>query len=142
MVKKERQRETVKALPTPDDVRARAEDGWQLVAVEWQREVEEIEEDSWHQTPYGLVTDEGEQRLRPHQGEEEALRVMLAMVIDDNNSLAQVADELNRRGLRTRDGGHWSQGAVFNMLPRLVDAAPRIFDSPAWQGGHAIDQPS
>jgi hypothetical protein len=43
-----------------------------------------------------------------------------------------VAEELNRRGFRTRAGGDWSPVAVFNLLPRLIEVGPRIFSSEEW----------
>jgi hypothetical protein len=44
-----------------------------------------------------------------------------------------VADGLNGQGLRTRTGAAWTQVAVFNMLPRLIQVAPQIFASAEWE---------
>lgn len=127
-------RETVSELPTAEEVRRRAEEGWKLVAVEWEKEDEAAAgtADLWHEAPYGLATPDGGQELVENEREEAALRLMLGMVIDDRNSLTEVAAELNRQGFRRRDGEDWSPGAVFNMLPRLVDVAPKLFASPDW----------
>jgi len=43
-----------------------------------------------------------------------------------------VADELNRRGLRQRDGQTWTPGALFNLLPRMIEVGPRLFVSEEW----------
>ena len=132
MARVERMRETISNPPTAEEVRQKAEEGWKLAAVEWQREAPAKAGDELEDMPFGLCTEGGGTDLRMNPAEEEALRIMLGMVIDDRNSLATVADELNRRGYRTRDGRDWSQGAVFNMLPRLIEVAPRFFASPEW----------
>lgn len=43
-----------------------------------------------------------------------------------------MAEELNRRAFRTRDGSAWSAAAVFKVFPRLVEVAARIFPSEDW----------
>lgn len=133
----ERWRETVTEMPTAEEVRRRAEEGWQPVAIEWRRAAPAAGE-SVRETPYGLVTRDGGFELRPDPVEEEALRLMLTMVIDDRNSLARVAEELNRRGLTTRRGESWSQSAVFNMLPRLIEMAPRFFGATEWPAASTL----
>lgn len=132
MARVERMRETISKPPTAEEIRQKAEEGWKLVAVEWQREAPAQAGDEVEETPFGLCTGDGGTELEISRAEQEALRIMLGMVVDDRNSLAAVADELNRRGYRTRDGRDWSQGAVFNMLPRLIEVAPRFFASPEW----------
>lgn len=132
MANEQRFRETVTRLPTEDEVKKRAAEGWTLAAVEWRRTTPEARETAAGETPYGLQTPDGRTRLRMDPKEEEALRLMLGMVVDDQHSLAAVAEELNRRGFRTRQGESWSQGEVFNMMPRLVEVAPRLFASSDW----------
>lgn len=130
-------RETVTEIPTAEEIRRRAEEGWQPVAIEWRRAAP-AEEEAVRETPYGLVTRDGGIELRPNPAEEEALRLMLRLVIDDRNSLATVAEELNRRGLTTRRGESWSQRAVFDMLPRLIEVAPRLFAATEWPAASAL----
>jgi hypothetical protein len=130
MARTERWRESVSELPTEEEVRRRAEQGWKLAAVEWRREAADRDEPGLPETPYGLCTPEGGTELDARRDEQEALRLMLGLVIDDRNSLAAVAHELNRRGFRTRAGGPWSPSAVFSMMPRLVEVAPSIFARP------------
>ena len=60
-----------------------------------------------------------------------AFIVVLGMIVDDH-PLSQVAEELNRRDYRTRSGRPWTQTAIFNLLPRIIDAGPRIFESEGW----------
>lgn len=133
MARTERWREAVSELPTEDEVRRKAEQGWKLAAVEWRREAPAAPDEArLVETPYGLCTHDGGTELDKSRSEQEALQLMLGMVIDDRNSLAAVAEELNRRGFKTRSGDTWSPGAVFKMLPRLVEVAPSIFARPDW----------
>ncbi len=138
MARIERLRETVSKPPSAEEIHQKAADGWELVAVEWQREAAAGAETKAVPTPFGLRTGGGETELETDAGEVEALKVMLGLVIDDRNSLAQVAEELNRRGFRTRNGETWSQVTVFNMLPRLVEVAPEIFAGSDWTAQHAV----
>ncbi len=126
----ERFREVVSSLPDEEEIRRRGAEGWQLIALEWQRPSTDPVS---AETPYGLRAPEGGTRLIEDPREEEALRLMLALVIDDRNTLSRVAEELNRRGLTTRQGGDWNAEAVFNMMPRLVEVAPRLYSRPDWQ---------
>jgi hypothetical protein len=43
-----------------------------------------------------------------------------------------VAEELNRQGHRTREGKAWTPAALFNLLPRMIEAGPRLFVSEEW----------
>jgi hypothetical protein len=57
---------------------------------------------------------------------------MLDLMIQDI-SLTRVAEELNRQGFPTRDGSPWNAAAVFRLLPRVGDVAPRIFSDAQWE---------
>jgi hypothetical protein len=61
----------------------------------------------------------------------ESLLFMMELIIQDI-SLSKVAEELNRKGFRTRSGTEWGPVAVFNMLPRLIELTPRIFSMAEW----------
>jgi hypothetical protein len=63
--------------------------------------------------------------------EREALIVMLEMIIQEK-SLSATAEELNRRGFRTRHNSNWTPGSVFDMLPRLIEVGPRVFSTEEW----------
>lgn len=136
MKRTERIRELRADLPSEDELRSRGEQGWQLAAVEWQREAEpktggELRP-AGEAVPYGLRIAEEARVLEEDPRESEALALMLALVIDDEMSFSQVAAELNERGFSTRDGRPWTQVSVFNMMPRIVETAPRVFASPDW----------
>jgi len=53
------------------------------------------------------------------------------MIVDDF-PMSGVADELNRQGYRTRKGTKWTAPAVFDLLPRMIEAGPRIFTKDEW----------
>jgi hypothetical protein len=44
-----------------------------------------------------------------------------------------MADALNVRGYRTRDGRPWNAASVFKLTPRMVQVAPRILASGQWE---------
>jgi hypothetical protein len=46
--------------------------------------------------------------------------------------MSRVADELNRLGYRTRKAVKWTPAAVFDLLPRMIEAGPRIFTKEEW----------
>lgn len=137
MAKVERYRESVTTPPTAEEVAARQREGWRLVGVEWQRGEEHgADVRPWRpELPYGLRAGSHGLELEEDPAEMETLRVMLELIIDDETSLLQVAAELNRRGCLTRRGHRWNPIAVFNLLPRLVEVAPRIYASERWTGG-------
>ena len=132
MPKIERVREVVQGPLSQDYVNQKAQEGWKLTALEWEREIEEtaagkLSED----VPYGLrVAPEGS-HLEEAASEKQALILMMDLIVQDA-PLSLVAEELNRRGFRTRNGGNWTPGSVFDMLPRLIQVGPRIFSSAEW----------
>jgi hypothetical protein len=70
--------------------------------------------------------------LEEAPGENEILIAMMELIIQDGPYSA-IAQELNDKGYRTREGLKWSPVSVFKMLPRLIDSGPRIFSSQEWQ---------
>jgi hypothetical protein len=111
----------------------RAADGWKPVAIIWQRQVDDDQPfaDITEPVPYGLKIAEDCIALEQDVQEREALIVMLEMIIQDK-SLSATADELNRRGFRTRHNHNWTSGSVFDMLPRLIEVGPRVFSTEEW----------
>jgi hypothetical protein len=71
------------------------------------------------------------ERLEENPDEMAFLLAMMELIIQDI-SITKVAEELNRKGFRTRRGAEWGPVAVFNMLPRLIEVTPRIFSSEEW----------
>jgi hypothetical protein len=109
------------------------DEGWKPVAIEWERPAvgEGGSEEVKHQVPYGLQVSEDCHYLEENRTEKEALRLMLALIVDDK-PLSRVADELNRRGFRMRNEAEWNQVAVFNALPRLIEVAPEFLSAEEW----------
>ncbi len=136
MPKMKRIRETASHSLDLDYLGQRAAAGWRLVAVEWEREEEgEIGPDEpaglAEDIPFGLRVAADCTRLEENPIGKQALVLMMDLIVDDN-PLSKVAEELNYRGFRTRQGTAWSPAAVFNMLPRLIEVGPRIFSSQEW----------
>ena len=135
MAKIERVRQDVSASFGPDDLRRQSEQGWKLVAVEWERELPEeaIEPGVPGEVPFGLqVAEDPPPRLEENPSEREVLFLMMELTIQDG-PYSVIADELNRRGYRTRVGMKWTPVSVFQMLPRLIEVGPKIFATEEWQ---------
>lgn len=131
---KQRLREVLTTSLTAEYLSRRAEDGWKPVAVEWEREGDgsvSPPSDTVEEIPYGLQVAADCRHLEENPTEKQALVVMMEQIVQDE-PLSKVAEELNRRGHRTRQGTKWSPVAVFNLLPRLIEAGPRIFSSEEW----------
>jgi hypothetical protein len=64
--------------------------------------------------------------------EREILFQLMELMVEEG-SYARIADEINRRGFRTRDGSRWTPVSVFEMLPRLIEVGPHVFRSAEWQ---------
>jgi Recombinase len=133
MAKFERMRQEVPDSFSPDDLAKIAGQGWKLVAVEWQREVPDSEESQKAaEVPFGLQVSKDASRLEENPTEQEALFLMMELIVEDG-PYSFIADELNRRGYRTREGFKWTPISVFQMLPRLIEVGPRIFATSEWQ---------
>jgi hypothetical protein len=147
MSKTERIHETCSGSLDPRYLRERHDAGWRLVGVEWEREAQTegpgaAPENSagpaigkaggeTRETPFGWrVVPEGSQ-LQEDSDEMEFLYAVMELIIQDI-SITKVAEELNRRGFRTRSNSPWGPVAIFNLLPRLVELTPRIFRSEEW----------
>ncbi len=133
MAKTERIREILSTPLTPETLREKAKEGWRAVAIEWERgdERDASERLPVEEIPYGLRISEDCHHLMEDPDEVAALTLMLVQIVADK-PCSSVAEELNRRGFRRRDGAKWTQVSVFNMLPRLIEVAPRIYSSEEW----------
>jgi hypothetical protein len=131
--KMERVRESVAGLPKPEYFSSKAQAGWTLVGLEWERESpqEAASPGRLHEVPYGFRIAPDCRHLEENEEESRALTVMLEVIVRDR-PLSQVADELNRRGFRNRQNTPWSPVDIFNLLPRLVERGPAIFASAEW----------
>ena len=133
MKKTERLRQAVSDPPGEADLKQQAEKGWRLVAIEWEREIETADSQFPGDVPFGLQIAAGEtQELEENPAEREILFQLMELIVQEG-SYARIAEEINRRGFRTRKGAKWSPVTVFEMLPRLIEVGPRVFQSADWQ---------
>jgi Recombinase len=110
--------------------------GWKLVAVEWERELTGDEpatafERTIEKPPFGTRVRDAS-TLESDPSETEVLLAMMELLIQDG-PYSFIAQELNRRGYRTRQGSAWTPVSVFQMLPRLIEAGPSIFSTEEWR---------
>ena len=131
----ERVRDVVSGPFSTDIIRQRTASGWQMVSIEWRRELPDSEtppEGGFsEEIPYGLRISDDCQRLEPHPREHQALMLMMELLVQDF-SYSSIVSDLNEKGFRMRDGRPWSRVAVFNMIPRLIEVGPRFFSSQEW----------
>lgn len=135
MAELEHLRDTLTTPPEPEYWRRRAAEGWRLVGIDWQRPAAAgtTDEVGRHQeVPYGLRVADDCTHLEEAPEETEVLARMLRLIADDL-PLSEVARELNRAGFRDRSGGPWTQVAAFELLPRLIEVAPRVRTSPVFR---------
>jgi len=134
MAKRERVREVLMAPPGAEYFQQKQNEGWKLVAVEWERGEATEGEDRVRireEVPYGLEVAEDCQYLVENPAEVRAMTLILDLIVADQ-SLSEVAEELTRRGHTRRDGHKWTQVSLFELLPRLVEIAPRVYSSKEW----------
>src|SRR5438445_13503472 len=62
----------------------------------------------------------------------QTLCIVAEMIVQDI-SFTSMADALNVREYRTRDGHPWNAAAVFKLTPRLIEVAPRILSGAEWE---------
>ena len=132
----ERIRDVVSEPFSSDVIRQRTAGGWQMVSIEWRRELPDSEtpsEGAFNEAiPFGLCISEDCKRLEVDPHENKILLLMMDLLAQDFSYSAIVSD-LNEKGFRTREGKPWSRVAVFNMMPRLIEVGPRIFSSEEWE---------
>ena len=132
----ERIRDVVSGPLSPEVMRQRMASGWQMVSIEWRRELPDSEtptEGAYNEDiPYGLRISEDCLRLEVDPTENQAMMLMMELLGQDF-SYSSIVSDLNEKGFRMRDGKPWNRVAVFNMMPRLIEAGPRMFSSDAWR---------
>ena len=135
MSNRERTRQVVSGEFGPEDLQRKLAEGWKPVAVEWERQ---LATDAVTATPpapevpFGLRVSGDCLHLEDDPKEREILFEIMELTIQDG-PYSGIAEELNRRGFRTRDGGRWTPVSVFQMLPRLIEAGPGILMSEEWR---------
>jgi Recombinase len=109
--------------------------GWQLVSIEWRRELPGAEAPSEgafnEEIPYGLRISDDCQRLEFDPRERMVLTQMMDLVVQDF-PFSSIASDLNEKGFRTREGKLWNQVSVFQMIPRLIEIGPGLFSTTEW----------
>jgi len=134
MPKVERIREVVTGSLDPDYLKQRVAAGWEPVAIEWQRKSESgasETSDVFRDVPYGCRVSKDCLHLEENPSELEALTMMLAMMVQDC-PFPRIAEALNQKGFRTREGAEWSVVRVYNLVPRLIEIGPQIFSNQNW----------
>lgn len=132
MRKTERVRQAVTGPLQEADLKQNIEKGWKVVGIEWEREVEVPEERLPGDVPFGLQLTAETQQLVDDPDEREILFQLMELMVEEG-SYARIAEEINRRGFRTRDGSRWTAVSVFEMLPRLIEVGPHVFRSAEWE---------
>jgi hypothetical protein len=132
----ERIRDVVSGPFSPEIIKQRTTAGWQLVSIEWRRELPELEaptEGAFDEDiPYGLRISNDCTRLEVDPNENRVLILMMELLGQDF-SYSSIVSDLNEKGFRMRDGKPWNRIAVFNMMPRLIEVGPRLFSSEEWK---------
>jgi len=132
----ERMRDVVSGPLSPEIIRQRTAAGWQMVSIEWRRELPDAEaptEGAFNEDiPYGLRISDDCRRLEVDPTEHQALMLMMELLVQDF-SYSSIVSDLNEKGFRMRNGKPWSRVSVFNMIPRLIEVGPRFFNSEEWE---------
>jgi hypothetical protein len=142
MKKIDRIREKVTILPTSMYLSKMHDAGWSLVALEWEREIDipgkpdsyaddSIPEGGTEEIPFGLRIAADGRHLEDDPLETQTLKFLAEMIVQDI-SFNSMADALNVREYRTRNGQPWSPASVFKLVPRLIDVAPRLLSGAEW----------
>jgi hypothetical protein len=128
----QRERQVVNAPIEEQEVQRRVQEGWRMVAVEWERDLPEAAAQKANDVPFGLQLSPETATLEPNPKEWQALLLMMEMTVQEGPYWT-IAEELNRRGFRTRLGQPWTPISVFEMLPRLIELGPKIFSTEEWR---------
>jgi hypothetical protein len=131
----ERIRDVMSGPFSPEIIKQRTSTGWQMVSIEWHRELPDSEaptEGAFNEDiPYGLRISDDCQRLEVDPTENKTLTLMMELLVQDF-PYSSIVSDLNEKGLRMRDGRPWTRVAVFNMTPRLIEVGPRLFATEEW----------
>jgi hypothetical protein len=127
-----RERQVLHGPIADDQLTDRIQQGWRMVAVEWEREVVHDPTQDKEEVPFGMQLSPDTASLELNPTEWQALILMMDMTVQEGPYWT-IAEELNRRGFRTRNGDPWTPISVFQMLPRLIEVGPRIFATDEWR---------
>jgi len=133
MAEVERVQRRLPAPLTQQELEKLSSAGWKIVAVELERHKPDLAAQSGEEeVPFGLRVAQGSAALEENPEEKSALATMMELLVQEG-PYHRVADELNSRGFRTRQGMKWTPVSVFQMLPRLIEIGPKLFSSNEWQ---------
>jgi len=140
---KQRVRDVVTSELTLDYFIRRSSEGWKLASVEWEREqslAEAQPENKGEEVPlpYGLQVGPNGLNLEENPFESAVLLAILDQIIKERR-ISDIASHLNLQGYATREGLPWSPTAVFNLMPRLIEAGPFLLKSAAWQQRRSVE---
>jgi len=134
----DRIREKVTIPPTSVYLSKMLDAGWRLVALEWEREIEfsgepepPVVEVGSEEIPFGLRIASDCRHLEDDPLEVQTLKFLGEMIVQDI-SFRSMAEALNVREYRTRDGHAWTASSVFKLIPRLIEIAPRLLSGSEW----------
>ena len=132
----ERIRDVISGPFSPEVIQQRTAAGWQMVSIEWRRELPDREaptEGAFRENiPYGLRISDDCQRLEVDPRENQVLMLMMDLLGQDF-SYSSIVSDMNEKVFRMLNGGPWNRIAVFNMMPRLIEVGPRMFLSDEWK---------
>jgi hypothetical protein len=133
MSETERWREPIAEIPSREQIEEKARKGWRPVAVEWERGRATASEDdkSRRPIPYGFRVSTDCSALEIDPVESDVVATIIALIAGDY-PLSKIAAELNRKGLRSRNGEDWTQVALFRLLPRVIELGPDILSRETW----------
>src|SRR5579859_4613855 len=107
----ERVRDVVSGPFSPDVIQQRMTAGWQMVSIEWRRELPDSEappEGGFSEDiPYGLHISNDCKRLEVDESENKVLLLMMDLLAQDF-SYSAIVSSLNEMGYRTREIGRAS----------------------------------
>jgi hypothetical protein len=139
MKKLDRIREKVSILPTSLYLSKMHDAGWTLVALEWEREVDvsgELPDTNTvrgsEEIPFGLRVAGDCRHLEDDPLEMQTLKFLAEMIVQDV-SFRSMADALNAREYRTRDGRPWNAASVFILTNRVIEVSPRMLFGADWE---------
>lgn len=134
----QRIRELIAGPLTIDYFMKKAAEGWRVSSIEWVREVADSRQDTIlevtpapDEIPYGLRIAQDGMSLEHHPLERTVLLLILEEIVKEKR-ITEIATDLNSNGYRTRQGAVWTAPAVFELLPRLIEAGPALLKSPEW----------
>lgn len=130
----ERIRQTLSGPIRLEDVEKFQSQGWRPKAIEWERQLPATpaQATQLEDPPFGLRVADDCSTLEEDPSEKEVLLTMMELIIQDG-PYSFIAQQLNSKGYVTRQGTKWNPVAVFEMLPRLIEAGPKIFSTEEWQ---------